>query len=102
MRAHAPSSSQDRECLRWTQVLLPGLLGAYLNCVVYGFAYARTGQEFQLPLVHWLRDPSLYPNDPIRESFRRFPIGYWTVVAHFSRWFTIEEILFVLFLLTKV
>jgi len=99
---HPRSPSQDREPVRWQQILLPGFLGAYLNCVVYGFVYGRINHDFQLPLLNWLRNRSLYPNDPIRESFLRFPIGYETAVAYFSRWFTIEHILFASFLLTKV
>lgn len=99
---HPPSPSQDREPVRWQQILLPGLLGAYLNCVVYGFVYGRINHDFQLPLLNWLRNQSLYPNDPIRESFLRFPIGYETAIAYFSRWFTTEHILFASFLLTKL
>ncbi len=99
---HRRSASQDPEPVRWTEVLLPGFLGAYLNSAVYGFAYGRINHQFQLALVNWLRNPSLYPHDPIREAFLRFPSPHWTAVAYFSRWFATKDILFVLFLLTKV
>jgi hypothetical protein len=83
-------------------MILLGLAGAYLNIVAFGFDYGGGNHEFELPLVNWLRDPSLYPNDPIREAFTRFPTIFWPVVARLSGWMSTEKVLFLFFVLTKI
>lgn len=83
------------------RLVLLGLLGAYLNVVAFGFTYGTANHDFELALVNWLRDPSLYPQDPIRDAFARFPSLFWRGVAHFSTWADTKQILFVSFLLTK-
>jgi hypothetical protein len=87
---------------RQSQVLIFGLIGAYLNSVVFGFSYGTSNHEFDLPLVNWLRDPTLYPQDPIRNAFARFPTIFWSVVATLSQWLGLERVIFLLFLLTKL
>jgi hypothetical protein len=84
------------------KIILLGLTGAYLNIVAFGFEFGGGNHEFELPLVNWLRDPSLYPNDPIRKAFTRFPTIFWPVVARLSDWMSTEKILFLFFVLTKV
>jgi len=84
------------------KIILLGLTGAYLNIVAFGFEYGGGNHEFELPLVNWLRDRSLYPNDPIREAFTRFPTIFWPVVARLSDWMSTEKVLFLFFVLTKV
>jgi len=78
------------------------LVAAYANIVGYGFAYGTYNHEFDLPLVNWLRDPSLYPNDPITKAFARFPTIFWPIVAYLSHWMSTERVIFLFFLLTKL
>lgn len=84
------------------KIILLGLAGAYLNVVAFGFEYGGANHEFELPLVNWLRDSSLYPNDPIREAFIRFPTMFWPVVARLSDWMSTEKVLFMFFAVTKI
>jgi hypothetical protein len=58
--------------------------------------------DFQLPLLNWIRNPALYPGDPIREAYARFPTLFWPVVAALSKRFTTEHVLFTFFVLTKL
>jgi hypothetical protein len=69
---------------------------------VYGFSYGAGDHEFELPLINWLRDSNLYPQDPIRDAFARFPSIYWPGVAYLSHWISPERATFLFFLLTKM
>ena len=87
----------------WYYLLFLSLLGSYVNAAVYGFQYpAGADYNFYLPLANWLRDPSLYPGDALRNAFPHVQTFYWTVVAMLSRHFSTEHILFGLFLVTKL
>ncbi|MGH9712635.1 MAG: DUF6798 domain-containing protein [Candidatus Acidiferrales bacterium] len=78
------------------------VMGAYANCVAYGFSYGGGNQVFELPLANWLRDPSLYPHDAIRGAYGSFPTIFWPIVAQLSHWITIEHLLLLLFFPTKI
>jgi hypothetical protein len=82
---------------RFTQigyVVFLALLGASLNIAAYGFRYPLGGDyDFQLPLLNWIRNPALYPGDPIREAYARFPTLFWPVVAALSKLFSTEHVL---------
>jgi uncharacterized protein DUF6798 len=95
-----PSADQGEN--RQSHILFLGIAGAYLNSVVFGFSFGASNHEFDLPLVNWLRDPTLYPQDPIREAFARFPTIFWDIVAYLSRSFSPERVVFIFFLLTKL
>lgn len=85
------------------RVLFLTLLGTYLNAAAYGFRYPLGGDyDFQLPLLNWLRNPALYPGDPIRDAYARFPTVFWPVVAALSNWLGTEQVLFGFFVLTKL
>jgi hypothetical protein len=94
--------SADHDKNRLHHVLLLAFAGVYLNSVVFGFSYGASNHEFELPLVNWLRDPSLYPQDPIRDAFARFPTIFWPGVAYLSHWLSPEKVVFLFFLLTKM
>lgn len=94
------TSSRTRPSLRSTIVI--GLLGAYANIVAYGFGYGTDNHEFQLPLVNWLLNPGLYPNDLITQAFAHFPTIFWHVVAYLSHWLPIKAVVFLFFLFTKL
>ncbi|MGA8220378.1 MAG: DUF6798 domain-containing protein [Candidatus Acidiferrales bacterium] len=87
---------------RTRHIFLLGLAGAYANCVAYGFCVGGGNHQFELPLTNWLRDPSLYPQDPITHAFGHFPTVFWPAVAFLSQWMAVERILFVFFVLTKL
>lgn len=102
-----PSSSNEFQnkspSAGWCYVLFLSLLGCYVNAAVYGFQYpAGADYNFYLPLANWLRDPSLYPGDALRNAFPHVQTIYWPVVATLSRHFSMEHILFGFFLATKL
>jgi hypothetical protein len=79
------------------------LLGAGLNMAAHGFRYPLGGDyDFQLPLLNWIRNPTLYAGDPIREAYARFPTLFWPTVAALAKRFSTEHVLFAFFILTKV
>lgn len=73
-----------------------------MNAAAYGFTYGGGNQQFELPLVNWLRDRSLYPNDPITGGFARFHTLFWPAVARASGWLPTEKVLLLFFALTKI
>ncbi len=75
--------------------LLLALLATYLHRAAYPFYYGVGQHEFQLPMVAWLRDPTLFPGDPMREAFAGFPSLFWRTVAWFTNWFALETILLI-------
>jgi hypothetical protein len=84
-------------------ILFLAVLGLYANAAVYGFQYpAGADYNLFLPMANWLRDPSLYPGDAIRDAFPHIQTFYWQVVAILSKQYSAEHILFTLFLITKL
>lgn len=92
----------EHACVSLRNTLLLALAGAYANSVACGFAYGRGNQEFELPLLNWLRNPNLYPQDAVRDAFARFPTVFWPFVAYVSHWLSTEKVVFLLFVLTKL
>ncbi len=85
----------------WWQSVAPAITAAWLNAVAYGFRFDRDNQWFELARVNWLRDPTLYPGDPITQAFARHATVFWPLVAALGRWASLEHVLFGFFLLTK-
>lgn len=56
----------------------------------------------QVPLVNWLNDRSLYPQDPYMAVLARYPFGMWSIVALLARVFPLEGMLLVLFVLERL
>lgn len=99
------TSATERVALRYPAwlVFLLALFGTYANVAAYGFEYpAGTDYSFLLPLANWLRNPALYPSDPIRDVFPHVQTFYWPLVAMLSKSHDPEHVLFVLFLVTKL
>ena len=87
----------------WYYPLSLCLLGAYANLIAYGFQYPAGGTyNFVLPMANWLRNPSLYPGDPIRDAFVRHASLFWPTVTAMSKYWSMEHVLFILFVLAKL
>jgi hypothetical protein len=67
-----------------------------------GYAVYEINQAFQIPLVHLLNNPSLYPNDPLAATLPDYPSLLWRVVAFVARIIPLEPLLFILFLLERI
>jgi hypothetical protein len=86
----------------WHQVGLPSLLGATLNILAFGFQYGTGNHIYEIAMINWLRDPTLYPNDPIRVGFARFPSVFWRAVALVPDHVSTQVVLFAVFVATKI
>ncbi|MCL6481854.1 MAG: hypothetical protein K6U02_09010 [Firmicutes bacterium] len=75
--------------------LLLALLATYLHRVAFPFLYGVGQHQFPLPMVAWLRDPSLFPNDPIREAFAIFPSLFWRAVAWLTNGLELQTLLLI-------
>jgi hypothetical protein len=78
------------------------LLGVYLNIVAFGFEYGIINHTVWLPLVNWLINPSLYPDDPVPKASALNPTFFWQAVAYASAWIETLHVIFITFILTKV
>ncbi len=89
------SHTPQRLVMKSRHELLLALLATYLHRVAYPFFDGTLQHEFQLPMVAWLRDPSLFPSDPIREAFANFPSLFWRAVAWLTNWFELQTLLLI-------
>lgn len=55
----------------------------------------------QVPLVNWLNDSSLYPQDPFASVVARYPSALWPLVALGARVFPLEGMLIALLVLER-
>ncbi|MBN2412341.1 hypothetical protein JXQ31_11670 [candidate division KSB1 bacterium] len=55
----------------------------------------------QIPLVYWLNDHSIYPNDPFAATLPYYASMLWRVVAWLARLISLKPLLFILFLLER-
>lgn len=102
-QAHTTVRSPGREVTTSAGVLaLIAVAAAYLNAVGFGFGYDLDDQTYTLGLVNWLRDRALYPNDPIRLGYSRYPTVFWHGVAFFSHFIGTLAVLWIAFILTKL
>jgi hypothetical protein len=78
------------------------LLGVYLNIVAFGFEYGIHNDTAWLPLVNWLMNPSLYPDDLVPKAIAMIPTFFGQAVAYASAWIETLHVVFITFILTKV
>jgi hypothetical protein len=67
-----------------------------------GYDAAGENHAIQIPLVNWLKDPSLYPHDPFMTVLARYPSALWPLVASGARVFPLEGMLFTLLILERL
>ena len=84
--------------------LLVALLGLILfvaSVAIRGYHYPFGNQALQLPFVQVMRDPSLYPHDPLVATLSAYCSWYWVAVARLGG-DDPAGLLLVLYLLTNV
>jgi hypothetical protein len=86
----------------WREMGVPCLLGAAVNILGFGFQYGIGNHVFELAMLNWLRQPTLYPRDQIREAYLRFPTLFWRIIAHVPAQISTVAVLFIVFLATKL
>lgn len=67
-----------------------------------GYSIHYGNQAFQIPLVYWLTNASLYPNDPFVATLPYYASMLWRVVAWVTQLIPLEPLLLKLFLLERV
>ncbi|MBD2742010.1 DUF6798 domain-containing protein [Coleofasciculus sp. FACHB-1120] len=66
-----------------------------------GYAVYVQNQALQIPLVHFLNNPSLYPNDPFGATLPYYSSTLWYGVALLHRFIPLEPLLLTLFLFER-
>ncbi|MCL1465566.1 DUF6798 domain-containing protein [Argonema galeatum] len=72
------------------------------SLLMTGYAVYYGNQSIQIPLVHLLNNPALYPNDPFAATLPYYSSMLWRVVALGVRVFPLEPLFIVLFLLERL
>ena len=78
-----------------------GFLCFFSSLIYTGYDSFGGNRAVSLALVEWLLDPALYPSDPIRDTFPHYVSVLWWIVAWLARYFPLESLEFVLFLLFR-
>lgn len=78
------------------------LLFAAASVGATGYGSFVGNHAIQIPLVHILRDPTLYPGDPFVDTLRDYPVALWRVIAVIADWVPIRAILIGGFPLTRL
>lgn len=87
-----------------SSLLLPScaLLFAVASIGATGYGAFVGNHAIQIPLVHILQDPSLYPGDPFVDTLRDYPVALWRIIALLADWMPVRAILLGGFLLTRL
>jgi hypothetical protein len=96
------SHSFKDELLLAPDVYLYGILLAIASILITGYAVYIENQALQIPLIHYINNLSLYPNDPFGQTLPYYASVIWYIVALGTRIFPLEPFLFVLFLLERL
>lgn len=83
-------------------VVIYGLILFIASIFITRYAVYIENQALQIPLVHYINNPSLYQNDPFGATLPYYASTIWYLVAFASRIIPLEPLLFVLFLLTRL
>ncbi len=74
----------------------------FVTSLIYtGYDAISGNRAVSLAAVELLRDATLYPSDPIRDTLPRYVSVLWWVVAWLSRYFPLEPMELVLFLAAR-
>jgi hypothetical protein len=79
-----------------------GFVFCIASILITGYAVYIENQALQIPLVHWINNPSLYPHDLFTETLRYYASPLWYLVAFVSRIIPLEPLLFGLFVLERL
>lgn len=78
-----------------------GVLCFVVSLVYTGYDAIAGNRAVSLAVVEFLRDPTLYPTDPIRDTLPRYISCLWWVVTWLSQFIPLEPLEFGLFLLAR-
>lgn len=69
---------------------------------VTGYGVYVGNHPLQIPLVHLINNPSLYPNDPFAATLPYYASTLWQLVARLAQVVPLESLLWTLFLLERL
>ena len=78
------------------------LIFFFCSLLQTGYAVYVQNQALQIPLVHFLNNPSLYPNDPFGATLPYYSSTLWYGVALLHRFIPLEPVLLTLFLFERI
>lgn len=78
-----------------------GILCWIVSLIITGYNAGASNKPIQLALVHLLRDPSLYPNDPVRDTLYRYSSTLWWLIARLPESVPLDVAEGMLFLVTR-
>lgn len=83
-------------------IYLFGFILYFASILVTGYAVYVENQALQIPLIHFINDRSLYPNDPFSETLPYYASIVWYLVAFTNRFLPLEPLLFTFFLIERL
>lgn len=83
-------------------LLLAAAFAATLIAHGYAFELGAENQPLQVPHIAQLRDPALYPGDPLVQVLGKYRSLFFPVTAWLSRWITLEHLFFLVHIATTV
>lgn len=67
-----------------------------------GYDVYTDNQALQIPLVHTINDPSLFPNDPFAATLPYYASMLWKIIAIGTRFVSLEQLLLYGFLIERL
>ncbi|MEW5861846.1 MAG: DUF6798 domain-containing protein [Cyanobacteriota bacterium] len=83
-------------------ILIYTLIFFFCSLLQTGYAVYVQNQALQIPLIHFLNNPSLYPNDPFGATLPYYSSTLWYGVALLHRFIPLEPVLLTLFLFERI
>lgn len=83
-------------------LLLAAAFIATLLAHGYAFELGAENQPLQVPHIAQLRDPGLYPGDPLVQVLGKYRSAFFPAAAWLSRWLTLEQLFFLVHVATTV
>lgn len=79
---------------RWLVDAALSALAALLSPCIHGYAFGIENQRIQLPHLHALQDPTLYPGDPLIEAMGGYFSWFWPLMACLTEQLPLEASFF--------
>ena len=60
--------------------------------VLHGYGFGVENHHIQIPLLHALADPSLYPDDPLMTAMQHYVSFFWPGIAFLARFLALPTL----------
>lgn len=72
------------------------------SLAITGYDVYRDNHALQIPLVHAINNPALFPNDPFAATLPYYPSMLWKIIALGTRFLSLESLLLYGFLIERL